>query len=91
MARTIAGLAQDHALSLVLHTDIGGATQERTALTAATAHLHGNTKVAEFRQLRNSGRSETERASLGGMATRGGDRGAELAALLAKEAVTATT
>lgn len=130
MARTIAGLAQDHALSLVLHTDsklqhavsvhevifytctpgwffsnptfifccwhvflslVGGATQERTALTAATAHRHGNTKVAEFRQLRNSGRSETERPSLVGVATKGGDHGAELAALLAKEAVTATT
>ncbi|RXN09942.1 cyclin-L1 isoform X2 [Labeo rohita] len=70
----------------------GGATQEHTALRAATAHRHGNTKVAELRQLHSSGRSETDRASLVDIATtKGGDHGADLAATPANEPVTATT
>ncbi|RXN33635.1 hypothetical protein ROHU_015489 [Labeo rohita] len=92
MARTTAGLAHDLARHLVLHTDIGGATQEHTALRAATAHRHGNTKVAELRQLHSSGRSETDRASLVDIATtKGGDHGADLAATPVNEPVTATT
>lgn len=69
------------------HSPVEGAIPERTALTAVTVHLHGNTKDVGHPRLHRLGRS-TGRASPVGMETRGGGHGADLAATPATEAGT---
>lgn len=88
MARTTAG--HDLALRLVLHTDIEGATQEHTALTAATARLHDK-KPEDRHPSANSGQTETDPAKLADTLTRGGGHGADLAAIHEKEPAIVTT
>lgn len=88
MARTTAG--PDLALRLVLHTDIEGATQERTALTAATVRLHVK-KPEDRHPSANSGQTEIDPAKPAVTLTRGGGHGADLAAIQEKESAIVTT